>query len=65
MFNKKKFAYILNEIIEYYGGQRRLTEKSGLSRTMISFYLNERNNKPPKPSTLEKIANASCRNCDI
>ena len=59
MFDKRKFAHILNEIIEYYQGQKKLIEKSGLSRTMISYYLNQKKDKPPKPETLEKIANAS------
>ena len=59
MFDRVKFARILSLIIETYHSQRELTEKSGLSRTMISYYLNQKYEKPPKPDTLKKIADAS------
>ncbi len=59
MFNKNKFALILQEIKETYKSQEDFSEKSGIGRTYISQYMNMKIDKPPLPKILEKIAEAS------
>lgn len=59
MFDKNKFAQILKNISETYESQREFAKKSGINRTYLSQYINMKLNKPPKPKTLEKLANSS------
>ena len=59
MFNKNKFAEIIKKISETYESQRKFAIVSDINRTYLSQYMNMKLNKPPKPETLEKIANAS------
>lgn len=59
MFDKNKFATILKEILEKYSNQNEFAHKANIGRAYISRILNMRLNVPPKPSTLQGIANAS------
>lgn len=59
MFDKNKFAQILKKINETYSSQRDFSKKSGINRTYLSQYINLKLDEPPKPKTLEKLANAS------
>lgn len=59
MFNKVEFAKTLQNIISTYHSQREFAEKTGMSRTMFYKYINLLQDKPPKPNTLEKLANHS------
>lgn len=59
MFDKNKFAQILKNITETYDSQRDFSKKSGINRTYLSQYMNMKLDDPPKPKTLERLANAS------
>ena len=59
MFNRKRFAEILQEINKRYESQRDFSKKSSINRTYLSKYMNEKLEDPPKPQTLQKIADAS------
>lgn len=59
MFDKNKFAKILKKINETYDSQREFSKKSEINRTYLSQYMNMKLDEPPKPKTLEKLANAS------
>ncbi len=59
MFDKIKFAQIIKNIKECYDSQEEFAKKSGIGRTYLSQYMNIKLDKPPKPSILEKLANAS------
>lgn len=59
MFDKIRFAQILKKISENYDNQRDFSKKSGINRTYLSQYINMKLDVPPKPSLLEKLANAS------
>lgn len=59
MFDKNKFAQILKNITETYDSQRDFSKKSGINRTYLSQYMNMKLGDPPKPKTLERLANAS------
>lgn len=59
MFDKKKFAQILKNINETYNSQRDFSKKSEINRTYLSQYMNMKLDEPPKPKTLEKLANSS------
>lgn len=59
MFNKKKFAEILIKINETYDTMTEFAEKSGVNRTYLSQYINQKLDSPPSPKVLMKIANNS------
>lgn len=59
MFDKNKFSNILKKVLEQYNNQNEFAHKSNIGRAYISRILNMRLDTPPKPSTLEGIANAS------
>ena len=59
MFDKVKFAHIIKNIKEKYHSQEDFSKKSGIGRTYISQYMNMKIEEPPKPKTLEKLADAS------
>lgn len=59
MFNKFKFSQILNEINNTYDTMTEFSEKSGVNRTYLSQYINQKLDSPPSPKVLMKIANHS------
>lgn len=59
MFDKNKFAKIIRNIKESYESQEEFAKKSGIGRTYLSQYMNAKLDTPPKPKTLEKLADAS------
>lgn len=59
MFNKNKFAEILQEVISQYDSISNFAEKSSLDRTYISKYVNKKLEHPPSPDVLKKISNNS------
>lgn len=59
MFNKNKFAEILQEIISQYDSISSFAEKSSLDRTYISKYVNKKLEHPPSPDVLKKISNSA------
>lgn len=59
MFDKSKFAQIIKSIKETYDSQEDFSKKSNIGRTYLSQYMNMKLDEPPKPKTLEKLANAS------
>ena len=59
MFDKNRFAQIIKNINETYENQRDFAKKSEINRTYLSQYMNMKLNDPPKPKTLQKLANAS------
>lgn len=59
MFDRKRFAKILQEINNKYESQRDFSKKSSINRTYLSKYMNEKLEDPPKPQTLKKIAESS------
>lgn len=59
MFDKIKFSQIIKSIKETYSSQEEFSKISGVGRTYISQYMNKKNDEPPKPSILKKIADAS------
>lgn len=59
MFNKNRFAEILQEIISQYDSISNFAEKSSLDRTYISKYVNKKLEHPPSPDVLKKISNNS------
>lgn len=59
MFDKEKFANIINKIKNTYENQVEFSEKSGVGRTYLSQYMNMKIDKPPKPDILKKIADSS------
>lgn len=59
MFNKLKFSQILNEINNTYDTMTEFSEKSGVNRTYLSQYINQKLDSPPSPKVLERIASAS------
>lgn len=59
MFDKNTFAKIIRNIKESYESQEEFAKKSGIGRTYLSQYMNAKLDIPPKPKTLEKLADAS------
>lgn len=59
IFDKKKFADIITKIRDQYTSQEEFSEKSGIGRTYISQYMNQRLDSPPKPRVLKNLAKAS------
>ena len=59
MFDKNKFANILKKILEQYNNQNEFAHNSHIGRAYISRILNMHLSTPPKPSTLQGIADAS------
>lgn len=59
MFNKLKFSQILNRINNTYDTMTEFSEKSGVNRTYLSQYINQKLDSPPSPKVLMKIANHS------
>ena len=59
IFNKNKFAEILQEVISQYDSISNFAEKSSLDRTYISKYVNKKLEHPPSPEVLKKISNNS------
>ena len=57
MFNKNKFADILQKIILQYDSITNFAEKSSLDRTYISKYVNKKLEHPPSPDVLRRISN--------
>lgn len=58
MFDKKRFKYLVDKAI----GDRKISQfssDSGVNRTYISKYVNERLDNPPTPDVLKRLANAS------
>ena len=59
MFNKLKFSQILNKINNTYDTMTEFAEKSGVNRTYLSQYINQKLDNPPSPKVLTKIAKYS------
>ena len=59
MFNKFQFSQILKNISKNYENQREFAKKADINRTYLSQYINLKIDKPPKPSILLKLAEAS------
>lgn len=59
MFNKNKFAEILQEIISQYDSISNFAEKSSLDRTYLSKYINKKLEHPPSPDILRRISDNS------
>ena len=59
MFDKVKFAEIIEKVSETYNNQRDFSALSEINRTYLSQYKNKKLDKPPKPEILSKLANAS------
>ena len=59
MFDKKKFASIIEKIKNEYENQEKFSDASGINRTYLSQYMNMRIREAPTPSTLYKLASAS------
>lgn len=59
MFFKNDFANIIKNISNNYDNQRDFAIKSGINRNYLSRYMNLKMDKPPKPSILLKLADAS------
>lgn len=59
MFNKLKFSQILNKINNTYDTMTEFSEKSGVNRTYLSQYINQKLDNPPSPKVLMKIATHS------
>lgn len=59
MFDKKKFGEIIKRINDSYATQHDFADKSGVNRTYISQYINNKLDSPPKPEILKKIAENS------
>lgn len=59
MFDKIKFAKILSNINDTYDTMTEFSEKSGVNRTYLSQYINQKLDSPPSPKVLLKIANNS------
>ncbi len=59
MFNKNKFAEILQEIISKYDSITNFAEKSSLDRTYLSKYINKKLEHPPSPDILRRISDNS------
>lgn len=58
MFNKKVFKELLEKAI----GNRTMTEysnESGVNRTYISKYINEKLDNPPTPDIIKRLANTA------
>lgn len=59
LFDKDKFAYIIEKIKNEYTSQEEFAKEADIGRTYISQYMNKKLDAPPKPRVLKKIANAS------
>lgn len=59
MFDKQRFAQIIKNIKDLFNNQEEFAKKTHIGRTSLSQYMNMKLDKPPKPSTLEKLAKAS------
>lgn len=57
--DKEKFARTIMKIYLKYDNQREFSKKSGICRTYLSQYMNEKLEVPPKPEILQRLANAS------
>lgn len=59
MFDKNKFAKIIQDIKTTYSSQEEFSKKSNIGRTYLSQYMNMKIDKPPKPEILERLAKAA------
>lgn len=59
MFNKSKFAEILQDIISQYDSISDFAKESSLDRTYLSKYINEKLEHPPSPDILRRISENS------
>lgn len=59
MFDKKKFATIIENIKNMYSSQEEFSKISGIGRTYLSQYMNQKKDKPPTPRILKMLADAS------
>lgn len=59
MFDKIKFAKILSDINNSYDTMTEFAQKSGVNRTYLSQYINQKLDAPPSPKVLMKIARNS------
>ena len=59
MFDKLKFSKILSDINDTYDTMTDFAQKSGVNRTYLSQYINQKLDNPPTPKILKKIADAS------
>ena len=59
MFDKIKFAKILGDINNTYDTMTEFAQKSGVNRTYLSQYINQKLDAPPTPKILIKIAENS------
>lgn len=59
MFDKIKFSKILRNINDTYDTMTEFSKKSGVNRTYLSQYINQKLDSPPSPGVLMKIANNS------
>ena len=59
MFDKNKFAQILNKINNTYETMTDFAKISTVNRTYLSQYINQKLDAPPSPKVLERIAKAS------
>ncbi|WP_368490226.1 helix-turn-helix domain-containing protein [Clostridium sp. BJN0013] len=61
MFDKKKFKFLIEKAMR----DRRISqyaEDSGVNRTYLSKYINQRLDNPPTPDILKRLSNASYGN---
>lgn len=59
MFNKESFSILIKKIKDTYDSQEEFSKKSGIGRTYLSQYMNQKMDKPPKETILNKLADAS------
>lgn len=59
MFDKIKFAKTLNDINNTYDSMTEFAKHSGVNRTYLSQYINQKLDAPPSPKILEKISKSS------
>lgn len=59
MFDKKKFAEILQKIYKTYPNQREFATATGVNRGYLSRYMNEKIDSPPSPKILQGISDAA------
>ena len=59
MFDKNKFAEILQKIISQYDSMTSFAKKSSIDRAYLSKYINKKLEYPPSPDILRKISDNS------
>jgi transcriptional regulator with XRE-family HTH domain len=59
LFDKSRFSKVLQSISEQYENQREFAKKSGINRTYISKYINQKIDTPPNAELLFKLAKSA------